>query len=74
MRLSGQQFQFFHEKMLSVKKPPKRETNNFHPLKRFLTGIIIVFVVFSLLNFILLDGFGLVYVFVRLKSFRKKVN
>ena len=38
MRLS-EQFQaclrFFYEKVLSVKKAPKRKTNNFHSLRRF---------------------------------------
>ena len=74
MRLSGQQFQFFYEQILSVKKAPRRKASDSPPLSCFCWGIIIDFVVFGLLNFILLVGFGLVYVFVRLKSFRKKIS
>ena len=43
-------------------------------LRCFCAQIIIAFVVFCLLDFIFLVGFGLVYVFVHLKSFRKKKN
>ena len=50
--------QLFYEKNFDRKKAPKRKTN--------------VDLIFCLLNFILLVGFRLVYIFVRLKSFRKK--
>ena len=72
MTLPGQQFQFFYEKNLSVKKAPIRKTKDFTPPRHFCARIITAFVVFCLLNFILLVGFGLVYVFVHSKSFCKK--
>ena len=50
--------QLFYEKNFDRKKAPKRKTN--------------VDLIFCLLNFFLLVGFRLVYIFVRLKSFRKK--
>ena len=76
MRLSGQ-FQacfFFYENILRVKKAPKRKINSVSPLRSFSARKIVAFVVFCLLNFFLLVGFGLSFVFVRLKFFRKKIN
>ena len=80
MKLSGQ-FQaclIFYKKPLSVKKAKKkkkgskRKTNNFSPLGSFSAQKIVAFVVFCSLNFILLVGFGMIYVFVHLKFLRKK--
>ena len=59
-------------KKFECEKAPIRKTNDFTPLRHFCARIITAFVVFCLLNFILLVGFGLVYVFVRSKSFCKK--
>ena len=75
MRLLGQ-FQaclaFLYEKILSVKKAPKSKTNNFLSLKSFCEQKIVAFVVFCSLVFLLLVGFDLIYIFVRLKFFHKK--
>ena len=50
----------------------KRKTNDFHPLRSFSARKIVAFNIFCLLVFVLLVGFGLICVFVRLKFFRKK--
>ena len=62
MRLLGKQFQKFLRKSFERKKKHQNA-------KIFFSRIIIAFVVSCLLNFILLVGFGLVYVFVRLNFF-----
>ena len=53
---------------------PKLKTNDFHPLKSFCARKIVAFVVFCLLNFVLLVGFGLICVFVCSKLLRKKIE
>ena len=62
---------FFYEKILSTQKAPKHKTNNFHLLRSFCARKIVTFV-FCLLIFVLLVGFGLICIFVHLKSFCKK--
>ena len=49
----------------------KRKINNFPPLRSFCAQKIVAFVVQCLLIFVLLVDFCWIYVFVRLKSFRK---
>ena len=72
LRLSRQfQFNFFFTKKVWAKrKEPKCKANDFILLRSFAMQNIVV--VFCLLNFVLLVDFGLIYVFVRLKPFRKK--
>ena len=55
-------------------KVPKRKITNFPPLRSFCARKNVAFVVFCSLVFVLLVGFGLICVFVRSKSFRKKNN
>ena len=74
LRLSGQFWVFFCEKILSRKKVPKCKTNEFHPFVSFCAWKIVAFVVFCLLNFVLLVVFYLVCTFVLQKSFREKIN
>ena len=73
MRLLGE-FQaslVFYEKILRVKKQQNAKLSS---CKKFLCARkLVAFVVFCLLVFISLVHFGLIYVFVRLKSFRKKM-
>ena len=64
----------FYEKNLSVKNTPKPKINNFLHFKNFCAQKIVAFVVFCLLVFVLLVGFGLICIFVRLKFFVKKTN
>ena len=59
-------FIFFYEKNFSVKKAPKRNTNDSPCLR------IVALVVFCLLIFVLIVHVCLWRVFVRSKSFRKK--
>ena len=49
-----------------------KETPNFPPLRSFCAQKAVAFVVFCSLVFVLLVGFGFVYVFARSKFFRKK--
>ena len=53
---------------------PKLKTNDFHPLKSFCARKIVAFVVFCLLNFVLLVGFDLWCVFYAQKFFVKEIN
>ena len=73
MRLSGQ-FQdfFFYKKVLNAQKAPKYKTNNFQALRSLCAQQTVAFVVFFLLVFVLVVGFCLICVFVRLEYFRKK--
>ena len=64
----------FYENILSIQKAPKCKTNNFQPLKSFCVRKIVAFVVFCLLVFVLLVGFGLICIFVSSKCFRKKIK
>ena len=57
------QFNFFYEKNLSVKKAPKRKITNFFSLRSFCARKTVAFVVFCSPFFVLLACFGLVYVF-----------
>ena len=66
MRLS-RQFQKFKKR-----KFKKRKITNFPPLRSFSARKIVIFAGFCSLNFVLLVGFDLISVFVRLKFFRKK--
>ena len=50
----------------------KRKIAIFPPLRSFCAEKIVAFVVFCSLNFVVLVGFDLICVFVRLKIFRKK--
>ena len=50
----------------------KPKPNNFLSPRSYYVPKIVAFVVFCSLNFILLIGFDLIYIFVRVKSFRKK--
>ena len=59
---------FFYEKILSVQKATKRKSL---PLRRFLARKIVTLIFVRLLLFLLV-GFGLIWVFVRSKSFLKK--
>ena len=77
MRLS-KQFQsyflfiylFFYEKILKVKKAPKRKINNFPPSRSFSARRIVAFVVFCS---VLLVCLGLIFNFMLLKfKFKKK--
>ena len=63
---------FFTKKFWAKRKGPKCKANDFTLLRSFAMQNIFAFVVFCLLNFVLLVDFGLIYVFVRLKSFPKK--
>ena len=63
---------FFYEKILSVKKAPKCKITNFPLLRCSFAQKIVAFAAFCSLVFVLLVGFGLIYIFVRLKFFRKK--
>ena len=75
MRLLGQFqacFFFFLRTNFECKKAPKFKTNGFHFLKSFCECEKLVPLLFFVRLFVfLLVGFGLVYVFVPLKSFRK---
>ena len=72
MRLSGQlQTSFFFAKIF---RAYKNENQTNHSVRSFYVAFlkIVAFFIFCSLNFILLVGFGLICVFVRAKSFRKK--
>ena len=72
MRLSGQlQTSFFFAKIF---RAYKNENQTNHSVKSFYVAFlkIVAFFIFCSLNFIFLVGFGLICVFVRTKSFRKK--
>ena len=73
IRLSGQ-FQVclfvLYEKFLSVKKALNAKQTNFPLLEVFVPAKIVFFVVFCMLLFVLLVGFCLWRVFVRLTFFR----
>ena len=75
MRLLGK-FQvcllFFYEKILNGQKAQKRKTNSFHTLRSFVRAETCSLFISCSLIFVLLVGFGLIYVFVRLKCFGKK--
>ena len=73
MRLS-RQFQarfFFHERISRAQKPPKRKTNDFHPLRSFSAHKKCCLCCLMLVYFCFLSWFLLVSVFVRAKSFCK---
>ena len=60
-----------------MKKAPKRETNNFHPLRSFCAREklpLLVSACLFLFCFVLLVDFAWIYGFVRLKSFLRKIN
>ena len=67
-------FIFFYEKILNAQKAPKRKTSDFYCLRSLFAQKTVAFVVFCSLIFVLLVGFLYLSVFVRLKSFRKKIN
>ena len=72
MRLSGQlQTSFFFAKIF---RAYKNENQTNHSVRSFYVAFlkIVAFFIFCSLNFILLVGFGLMCIFVRAKSFRKK--
>ena len=67
-------FFFFCKKILSVQKAPKPKTNDFHPLRSFCASENLLPLLFFVHLFLfLLVGSGLIYLFVHLKSFRKKI-
>ena len=65
-------FIFFFEKILSLKKSPKRKINNFPPLRGFSAQKSVAFIVFCLIVFILLVSFCLICIFLHLNLFVKK--
>ena len=72
LRLSGQFYVFFLWKKFEWKKASKCKINDFHPFISFYARKIVAFVVFCLLNFVLLVVFYLICIFVLQKSFHKK--
>ena len=74
MRLLGQfktSLVFLRKNFARTKTQIKPKPTNFLCLRSFYAQKIVAFVVFSSLNFISLVGFGLIWVFVRAKSFPK---
>ena len=67
-------FIFFHKKSLSVKKAPNAKQATFTPLEVCARKILLPSLFFCSLIFVLLVGFLFVSVFVRLKSFLKKIK
>ena len=75
IRIISRQFCFFTKKFWVYKKlQSKRKTNDFHHLRRFSARKIVAFVVFCLLSFVLLVGFGLWCVFYAQNFLVKKIK
>ena len=62
---------FFYEKIVSIQKASKRKIINFPLLEVFMCETLLP-LLFLLLFVFLLNGFGLICVFIRSKSFREK--
>ena len=68
-------FFIFYEKILKVKKAPKRKINNFPPSRSFFVRKIVAVVVFCSVIFVLLVCLGLIFNFMLLKfKFLKKAG